>query len=194
MTTTCRLATIFNADVVGYSHLMGADEQSTLILAAIHRLATDRPSFSGLITAGEEGMLRRLKAHRREIVDPKITEHRGRILKTTSDGMIVEFTNPVEAVRCAVEMQQSMAERNARTAADKRLTFRIAIDLGNVATDEAVSISTRLRALAEPGLGANIAGTAFHRGPAPSRTSRISEIFVIARKMANRGSAGGVGG
>jgi class 3 adenylate cyclase len=150
MTATCRLATILNADVVGYSHLMGADE-STLILAAIHRLATDRPSFSGLITAGEEGMLERLKAHRREVVDPKITEHRGRILKTTSDGMIVEFTNPVEAVRCAVEMQQSMAERNARTAADKRLTFRIAIDLGNVATDEAVSISTRLRALAEPG-------------------------------------------
>jgi adenylate cyclase len=151
MTATCSLATILNADVVGYSHLMGADEQSTLILAAIQRLAIDRPSYSGLIAAGEEGMLERLKAHRREVVDPKITEHRGRILKTTSDGMLVEFTNPVEAVRCAVEMQQGIAERNARTAADKRLTFRIAIDLGNVATDEAVSISTRLRALAEPG-------------------------------------------
>jgi len=151
MTTTCRLATIFNADVVSYSHLMGADEQSTLILAAMHRLAADGSGYSGLITAGKEGMLERFKAHRREVVDPKIVEHGGRILKTGSEGMLVEFAGPVEAVRCAVEMQQSMAERNSSTAADQRITFRIGLTLGHVTEDQAVNISARLRALAEPG-------------------------------------------
>ena len=112
MTATCSLATILNADVVGYSHLMGADEQSTLILAAIHRLSTDRSSYSGLIAAGEEGMLERLKAHRREVVDPKITEHRGRILKTTSDGMIVEFTQPGRG--CALCGRDAAEHRRAQ--------------------------------------------------------------------------------
>jgi adenylate cyclase len=151
MTATCRLSTIFSAEVVGYSHLMAAHDQSTLILGAMDRLAVDRPGYSGLIKAGEEGMLERLKAYCGEIVDPKITKHRGRILKTTSDGMLVEFADPVEAVRCAVEVQQNIAERNAGTAVDKRLTFRIALDFCNVATDEAINICARLQALTDPG-------------------------------------------
>src|SRR5436309_13201604 len=85
-----RLAAILAADVAGYSRLMGADE---------------------------EGTLERLKAHRREFVDPKIKEHRGRIVKTTGDGMLVEFPSVVDAVRCAVEIQRAMVDRNAKTAA-----------------------------------------------------------------------------
>src|SRR5262245_5119050 len=89
-----RLAAIFAGDIAGYSRLMGADE---------------------------EGTLRQLKAHRKELVDPKITEHRGRIVKTTGDGMLVEFVSVVDAVRCAVEIQRAMAERNATVAEDRRI-------------------------------------------------------------------------
>jgi adenylate cyclase len=90
MTATRRLAAILAADVAGYSRLMGADE---------------------------EGTLERLTALRRELVDPKIAEHHGRIVKTTGDGMLVEFASVVDAVRCAVEVQQAMAERNTSVAA-----------------------------------------------------------------------------
>ena len=100
MLATSRLATILSADLVGYSHLLGADEQSTLILAATSRLAAAGSGYPGLIKAGEEGVLERLKTLRREIVDPEVAEHRGRILKTASDGMLVEF--PVRSRRCAV--------------------------------------------------------------------------------------------
>jgi adenylate cyclase len=86
MSQTRRLAVILAADVAGYSRLMGADE---------------------------EGALERLKALRRELVDPKIAEHHGRIVKTTGDGMLVEFASVVDAVRCAVAVQQAMPERNA---------------------------------------------------------------------------------
>src|SRR5262245_30035445 len=105
MTDTCRLATILNAEVVGYSPLMRADEPSTLILAAMQHLA-DGSGYSGLITAGKEGVFARLKAYHREVIEPRITGHRGRILKTASDGMLAWFPSPVEAVCCAVEMQQ----------------------------------------------------------------------------------------
>ena len=151
MPATSRLATILSADVVGYSHLLGADEKSTLILAAASRLAADRSGYPGLIKAGEEGALERLKTIRREMVDPKIAEHRGRILKTASDGMLVGFPGPVEAVRCAVEMQRAVAERNAKVAADRRITFRVGVNLEGVATAEAANIGARLRALAQPG-------------------------------------------
>jgi adenylate cyclase len=93
-----RLAAILAADVAGYSRLMGVDE---------------------------EGTLDRLKAHRRELVDPKIKEHRGRIVKTTGDGMLAEFPSVVDAVRCAVEIQRGMIDRNAEISEDKRITFRI---------------------------------------------------------------------
>ncbi len=125
-----RLAAIFAADVAGYSRLMGADE---------------------------EGTLESLKAHRRQLIDPKIKEHRGRIVKTTGDGMLVEFPSVVDAVRCAVETQRAMVDRNTETAEDNRITFRIGINLGDVIVDgddiygDGVNIAARLEALAEPG-------------------------------------------
>jgi adenylate cyclase len=125
-----RLAAIFAGDIAGYSRLMGADE---------------------------EGTLRQLKAHRRELVDPKITEHRGRIVKTTGDGMLVEFVSVVDAVRCAVDVQRGMAERNCEVAADKRIEFRIGINVGDIISDsndiygDGVNVAARLEALADPG-------------------------------------------
>src|SRR5690349_9584032 len=105
MTATRRLAAILAADVAGYSRLMGADE---------------------------EGTLERLKALRHELLDPKIAEHHGRIVKTTGDGLLVEFASVVDAVRCAVEVQQAMPERNTAIAADNRIELRIGINLGDV--------------------------------------------------------------
>jgi adenylate cyclase len=125
-----RLAAIFAGDVAGYSRLMGVDE---------------------------EGTLRQLKAHRKELVDPKITEHRGRIVKTTGDGMLVEFVSVVDAVRCAVDIQRGMAERNAEVQADRRIEFRIGINVGDIISDsndiygDGVNVAARLEALAEPG-------------------------------------------
>jgi class 3 adenylate cyclase/pimeloyl-ACP methyl ester carboxylesterase len=138
MASTRRLAAILAADVAGYSRLMGADE---------------------------EGTLERLKATRRELVDPKITEHRGRIVKTTGDGMLVEFASVVDAVRCAVDVQREMAERNADVPAEKRIEFRVGINLGDIIIDEddifgdGVNIAARLEAMAEPG-GICISGAA----------------------------------
>jgi adenylate cyclase len=105
MTQTRRLAAILAADVAGYSRLMGADE---------------------------EGTLERLKALRHELVDPKIVEHRGRIVKTTGAGLLVEFASVVDAVRCAVAVQQAMPERNTGVAADNRIELCIGINLGDV--------------------------------------------------------------
>ena len=125
-----RLAAILAADVAGYSRLMGADE---------------------------EGTLTRLKAHRRELVDPKIAEHRGRIVKTTGDGLLVEFASVVDAIRCAVEIQREMAERNADAPVDRRIEYRIGINVGDIIIDESdifgdgVNVAARLEALAEPG-------------------------------------------
>jgi class 3 adenylate cyclase len=100
MSPTRRLAAILAADVAGYSRLMGADE---------------------------EGALERLKAVRRELVDPKPTEHQGRIVKTTGDGLLVEFPSVVDAVRCAVEVPQAIPERNTTVEADDRIELRIGI-------------------------------------------------------------------
>ena len=125
-----RLAAILAADVAGYSRLMGADE---------------------------EGTLDRLKAHRRQLVDPKIAEHRGRIVKTTGDGVLAEFASVVDAVRCALEIQRAMADRNADVPEDKRVIFRIGVNLGDVIIDgddiygDGVNIAARLEALAELG-------------------------------------------
>jgi class 3 adenylate cyclase/TolB-like protein/Flp pilus assembly protein TadD len=125
-----RLTAILAADVAGYSRLMGADE---------------------------EGTLARLKGHRRELVDPKIAEHRGRIVKTTGDGLLAEFASVVDAVRCAVEIQRDMAERNADVPSDRRIEFRVGINVGDIILDESdifgdgVNVAARLEALAEPG-------------------------------------------
>jgi TolB-like protein len=127
---TRRLAAILAADVAGYSRLMGADE---------------------------EGTLERLKALRRELLDPKIAEHKGRIVKTTGDGVLVEFASVVDAVRCAVAVQQAMPERNTGIAADSRIELRIGINLGDVIVEgddlygDGVNIVARIEALADPG-------------------------------------------
>src|SRR5437588_8320350 len=105
MTATRRLAAILAADVAGYSRLMGADE---------------------------EGTHERLKALRHELVDPKIAEHHGRIVKTSGDGILVEFPSVVDAVRCAVAVQQAMAERDTGIGADNRIQLRMGINLGDV--------------------------------------------------------------
>ena len=125
-----RLAAIVSLDVVGYSRLMGVDESGTLAA---------------------------LKAHRRELIDPKIAEHDGRIVKTTGDGLLLEFSSVVDAVRCAVEVQRGMAERNADVAPDTRLDFRIGINVGDIIIDgddifgDGVNVAARLEALADPG-------------------------------------------
>jgi len=130
MSQTRRLAAILAADVAGYSRLMGADE---------------------------EGTHERLKGHLRELVNPNITEHRGRIVKNTGDGFLAEFASVVDAVRCAIEVQGGMAERNADTPPDKRIEFRIGINLGDVIVEgndifgDGVNVAARLEALAEPG-------------------------------------------
>src|SRR5690348_5298348 len=125
-----RLAAIFAGGVAGYSRLMGIDE---------------------------EGTLAALKRHRRELVDPKIKEHRGRIVKLTGDGILVEFASVVDAVRCAVEIQRGMAERNVEVPAERRIEFRIGLNLGDIIIDDndiygdGVNIAARLESLAEPG-------------------------------------------
>jgi len=130
MSQTRRLAAILAADVAGYSRLMGVDE---------------------------EGTLERLKALRRELLDPKIAVHNGRIVKTTGDGMLVEFASVVDAVRCAVSVQQAMPERNTGIAADSRIELRIGINLGDVIVEgedlygDGVNIAARIEALADPG-------------------------------------------
>ena len=125
-----RLAAILAADVAGYSRLMGADE---------------------------EGTLRALTAHRRELIDPKFAEHRGRIVKTTGDGVLVEFASVVDAVRCAVEIQRGIVERNANIPPDKRIEFRVGINVGDIIIQggdifgDGVNIAARLEGIAEPG-------------------------------------------
>ena len=124
-------------------------------LAAV--LAADVAGYSRLMEADEEGTLAALRAIRREFGDPKIAEHRGRIVKTTGDGLLVEFASVVDAVRYAVEVQRAMAERNADITPAKRIEFRIGINVGGIIIEDGdifgddVNIAARLEALAEPG-------------------------------------------
>jgi TolB-like protein/class 3 adenylate cyclase len=128
---------------------------ATRRLAAI--LATDVAGYSRLMEADEEGTLERLKALRGELLDPKIAEHRGRIVKTTGDGLLVEFASVVDAVRCAVAVQQAMPERNTGVAADNRIEWRIGINLGDVIVEgddiygDGVNIAARIEVLADAG-------------------------------------------
>src|ERR1700736_3382549 len=137
MASTRRLAAILAADVAGYSRLMGADE---------------------------EGTHERLKAHRRQLVDPKISEHKGRIVKTTGDGLLVEFASVVDAVRCAAEVQRGMLDREPEATDERQIRFRIGIYLGDVIAEgddifgDGVNVAARLEALAEPG-GICVSGT-----------------------------------
>ena len=124
-------------------------------LAAI--LATDVAGYSRLMGLDEEGTLAALKAYRRELIDPKIAEHHGRIVKTTGDGALVEFASAVDAVRCATEIQRLMAERNATVPEDRRIELRIGINVGDIIIDEGdifgdgVNIAARVETLASPG-------------------------------------------
>ena len=141
-----RLAAILAADVAGYSRLMGADE---------------------------EGTLARLKALRRELADPEIKEHRGRIVKT--DGLLVEFASVVDAVRCAVEVQREMAERNAAVPSDRRIEFRMGINVGDIIKDgrdiygDGVNVAARLELWPSP------AGSAFR----PAFRRMRSESLIL---------------
>src|SRR6266851_4236295 len=123
-------------------------------LAAI--LAADVAGYSRLIEADEEGTLGRLKALRAEVIDPKIALHHGRIVKTTGDGLLVEFASVVDALRCAAEWQAGMAERNPATP-DDRIEFRIGINVGDVVVEnddifgDGVNVAARLEGLADPG-------------------------------------------
>ena len=165
MSQTRRLAAILAADVAGYSRLMGADE---------------------------EGTLERLKALRRELVDPKIAEHNGRIVKTTGDGLLVEFPSVVDAVRCAVDVQQAMPERNMGVGEDRRVEWRIGVNLGDVIVEgddiigDGVNIAARLEGVAEPG-GVCISEDAFRqvRGKIDAEFDDIGEQSLknIARPL-----------
>ena len=128
--TERRLAAILAADVVGYSRLMGADEEGTHVT---------------------------LKAVWREVTDPKIEEYHGRVVKTMGDGLLVEFASVVDAVRCAVDIQREMASRSPRSPAGDPIVFRIGINVGDIIIDEAdifgdgVNVAARLEGLATPG-------------------------------------------
>ena len=128
---------------------------STRGLAAI--LAADVAGYSRLMRADEEGTHERLKAHRRELVDPKIGEHSGRVVKNTGDGPLAEFPSVVDAVRCGVELQRAMIDREAGMPVDCRIRFRIGINPGDVIVEDAdifgdgVNVAARLEALADPG-------------------------------------------
>ena len=125
-----RLAAIFAADVVGYSRLMGGDE---------------------------EGTLGALKALRQSLIDPKIAEHRGRIVKTTGDGVLVEFASTVDAVRCAIGIQRAMPAYNADLPQDKKIEFRIGINVGDIIVEgddifgDGVNVAARLERISQPG-------------------------------------------
>src|ERR1700687_581082 len=131
MAETRKLAAILAADVAGYSKLAGADEERTLA---------------------------RLRALRSDLIDPTIAVHHGRVVKRTGDGSIIEFRSVVDAVRCAIEVQNAMVERNAGVPEDRRIVFRIGIHLGDVVEEsdgdlmgDGVNIAARLEGIAEPG-------------------------------------------
>jgi adenylate cyclase len=136
-------------------HVAGAAERVERRLAAI--LAADVAGYSRLMGADEEGTHARMKVHRRELIDPKIDEYRGRISNIAGDGILVEFASVVDAVRCAVDMQQAMAERNAAVPTDRRIEFRIGVNLGDIIAEgkdiygDGVNVAARLEGLAEPG-------------------------------------------
>ena len=141
-----------------------AEERVQRRLAAI--LAADMVGYSRLMEADEAGTLAALKTHRRELIDPKITDYHGRIVKTTGDGMIAEFGSVVDAVQCAVDIQRAMNRRNTDVADDRRIEFRIGINLGDIIVDDediygdGVNVAARLEELAEPG-EVCISGTAY---------------------------------
>jgi class 3 adenylate cyclase len=161
-----RLAAVLAADVVGYSRLMGADEIGTLTS---------------------------LKSHRRQLVDPGIAEHRGRIVKTTGDGMLVEFASVVDAVAFAVKVQREMLRRNASVPEEKQIVFRIGINVGDIIIDgddifgDGVNIAARLEALCEPG------GVCISRAANEQIRDKLSLSFADLGEQAVKNIARAVG-
>ena len=165
MSETRKLAAILAADVVGFSRLTGADEDRTLA---------------------------RLRALRSDLIDPTIAVHRGRVVKRTGDGALVEFRSVVDAVRCAIEVQHAMVERNAGVPAERRIQFRIGIHLGDVVEEsdgdlmgDGVNIAARLEGVARP-------GAIFKAGPpatiVPGRGApRNAKSNPIVRRLSSRG-------
>ena len=152
MGETRKLAAILVADVVGYSRLAGADEDRTLA---------------------------RLRGLRSDLIDPAIAAHHGRVVKRTGDGSIIEFRSVVDAVRCAIEVQNGVIERNAGVPADRRLEFRVGIHVGDVVEEsdgdlmgDGVNIAARLEAVCEPG-GVCLSGAAYEQV-----RDRVKESFV----------------
>ena len=152
MTETRKLAAILVADVVGYSRLAGADEERTLA---------------------------RLRALRSDLIDPTIALHRGRVVKRTGDGIIIEFRSVVDAVRCAIEVQNGFVERNAGLPPEKRIEFRIGVHLGDVVEEsdgdlmgDGVNIAARLEGMCEPS-GVALSGAAYEHA-----RDRLKEAFV----------------
>ncbi len=134
-----RLAAILSTDVVGYTRLMHADE---------------------------EGTLERFRLHHSELIEPKINEHKGRIVKLLGDGLLVEFASVLDAVRCATEIQRGMAARNADVPEDERIILRIGINLGDVIVEgddihgDGVNVATRMQEIAQPG-GISVSGVVY---------------------------------
>ena len=160
-----RLAAILAADVAGYSRLMGADE---------------------------EGTLASLRAHRRDFLDPKVADHRGRIVKSTGDGLLIEFASVVDATRCALDVQHGMRERNTSVPQDKRLEFRIGINVGDVIIEDndifgdGVNVAARLEGIAEPGgivISAVVRDAAINRIDAEFRDLGELSLKNIARPV-----------
>jgi len=161
-----RLAAILAADVAGYSRLMGSDEVATL---------------------------RALQTHRRELVDPSIARHHGRIVKTTGDGMLVEFASIVDAVGCAVSVQRGMIDRNKAVPDEKRIVFRIGINVGDIIIDgddifgDGVNVAARLEALCEPG------GLCISRGANEQIRDKLSLAFADLGEQTVKNIARSVG-
>jgi class 3 adenylate cyclase/pimeloyl-ACP methyl ester carboxylesterase len=161
-----RLAAVLATDVVGYSRLMGADEVGTLTS---------------------------LKSHRRELINPAITEYHGRIVKTTGDGMLLEFASVVDAVAFAVTVQRAMLRRNAPIPDDKRIVFRIGINVGDIIIDgddifgDGVNIAARLEALCEPG------GVCISRAANEQVRDKLSLSFADLGEQAVKNIARAVG-
>ncbi len=158
--TQRRLAAIVLADVVGYSRLVGADESGTLAA---------------------------LRAHRTELIDPLIALHRGRIVKTMGDGLLLEFRSVLDAVQCSIEIQEELSKRNADVAEDKRLIFRIGVNLGDIIFEDGdifgdgVNVAARLEGMAEPG------GILVSQSVNDSIAGKLDAVFVDngAKKFKN---------
>jgi adenylate cyclase len=159
------LAAILAADVVGYSRLMGTDE---------------------------EGTHERLKAHLRELVEPKIAEHRGRIVKNTGNGLLSEFASVVDTLRCAAEVQRGMLDREPDLPEERRIRFRIGINLGDVIVEDGdifgdgVSVAARLEALAAPGASASRGTVRDHVG------DRLPYAYGRAKRQEHRPTSAGL--